>query len=148
MNKNRLKLNDSKTEFMVLGTKHRLNKIKTTSIAVGTIGIVDDGAVYGENVRMHGGSWRSAIRMISFSTEKKCSVKTKSINFFGEIYDAKEGPPDPKRVEDIKEIKTPTSTTELQHILGMITYMSPFIPRLSEHTANIRYLLKKDSVFK
>ena len=35
MNENRLKLNDSKTEFMVLGTKHRLNKIKTTSIAVG-----------------------------------------------------------------------------------------------------------------
>ena len=32
MNENRLKLNDSKTEFMVLGTKHRL---KTTSIAVG-----------------------------------------------------------------------------------------------------------------
>ena len=25
----------SKTEFLVLGTKHRLNKIKTTSIAVG-----------------------------------------------------------------------------------------------------------------
>ena len=34
MNENRLKLNDSKTEFMVLGTKHRLNKIKTTSISV------------------------------------------------------------------------------------------------------------------
>ena len=35
MNENRLKLNDSKTEFMVLSTKHRLNKIKTTSISVG-----------------------------------------------------------------------------------------------------------------
>ena len=27
--------NHSKTEFMVLGTKHRLNKIKTTSMSVG-----------------------------------------------------------------------------------------------------------------
>ena len=32
MNKNRLKLNDAKTEFVIFGTKQNLQKVNTTSI--------------------------------------------------------------------------------------------------------------------
>ena len=35
MNANRLKLNDSKTEFIIFGTKHMLKQVSTTSIRVG-----------------------------------------------------------------------------------------------------------------
>jgi hypothetical protein len=35
MNRNRLKLNDSKTEFIIFGTRSKLTKIKTTSVQVG-----------------------------------------------------------------------------------------------------------------
>jgi hypothetical protein len=35
MNKNRLKLNDSKTEFIIFGTKSKLSKVKTKSVQVG-----------------------------------------------------------------------------------------------------------------
>ena len=35
MNKNRLKLNDAKTEFVIFGTKQNLQKVKTTPIKVG-----------------------------------------------------------------------------------------------------------------
>ena len=33
---------------------------------------------------------------------------------------------------------------ELQSFLGMVTYLSPFIPQLSSHTATLRELLKSD----
>ena len=36
---------------------------------------------------------------------------------------------------------------ELQHILGIINYMAPFIPKLSKQTENLPDPLKKDKVF-
>ena len=36
---------------------------------------------------------------------------------------------------------------ELQSFLGMVTYLSPFIPLLSSHTATLRGLLKTDVVY-
>ena len=53
--------------------------------------------------------------------------------------------PDPKQVKEIKSLPSPTSITELQKVLGIITYMAPFIPRLSDLTANLRELLRKNT---
>ena len=41
----------------------------------------------------------------------------------------------------------PDNKQQLQHFLGMVTYLSPFIPSLSTHTAPLQELLKKDSEF-
>ena len=41
----------------------------------------------------------------------------------------------------------PETPSRLQQFLGMVTYLSPFIPSLSTHTAPLRELLKKDSEF-
>ena len=51
--------------------------------------------------------------------------------------------PDPAKVNDIQQRPSPESKTELQEFLGMVTYMSLFIPKLAEHTSNLRNLLKK-----
>ena len=48
-------------------------------------------------------------------------------------------------MEEIKSLPSLTNITELQKILGIITYMAPFIPRLSDLTANLRELLRKDT---
>ena len=41
----------------------------------------------------------------------------------------------------------PSNVTELQEFLGMVTYLSPFIPGLSQLTAPLRVLLKKEFEF-
>ena len=42
---------------------------------------------------------------------------------------------------------TPTNQKELQEFLGVVTYMSPFMPKLSDATEPLRGLLKKDVEF-
>ena len=53
-----------------------------------------------------------------------------------------------RKVEDIKPQESPANEAELQCVLGMVAYMAPFIPRLSEHTAKLRDLLRKGNEYK
>ena len=46
----------------------------------------------------------------------------------------------------IQALPSPKNVTELQQFLGIVQYMSPFIPRLA-HTAPLRAMTKKDSKF-
>ena len=112
----------------------------------GTISIADDVVVYGKNEE-HDKNLRNLMQIAREAglvfNSKKYSIKTKSVNFFGAIYDDKGVHPNPNKVEDISALSAPQATTELQH-LGIITYMSPFIPQLSKHTAPPRDCLKKD----
>ena len=46
-------------------------------------------------------------------------------------------------MEEIKSLPRPTNITELQKVLGIITYMAQFIPWLSDLIANLSKLLRK-----
>ena len=53
------------------------------------------------------------------------------VKFFGCLYDEPGVYPDPQKVEAVHALPTPTNITELQEFLGMVTYLSAFIPGLS-----------------
>ena len=53
--------------------------------------------------------------------------------------------PNPEKIQAITYMPTPTNATELQHVLGMVTYLGRYIPNLSARTAPLRLLLEKDS---
>ena len=59
----------------------------------------------------------------------------KAINFFGSLYDANGVHLDPGKVDAVHAMPAPTKITELQQFLGLVTYLSPFIPGLSTLTA-------------
>ena len=75
----------------------------------------------------------------------KCIVKSKSCSFFGEIYTPQGIKPDPKKA--IKKMQALSTKQELHSFLGMIDYLSQFIPSMSDLTSNLRKLLKKDIIF-
>ena len=77
----------------------------------------------------------------------KTPVKAPAVNFFGCLYDADGVHPDPDKVDAIHALPVPTNVTKLQEFLGMVTYLSPFIPGLSTLTALLCELLKKDTDF-
>ena len=74
-------------------------------------------------------------------------MKAQTINFFGFLYDANSVHLDPGKVNAIHTLLAPTNITELQEFLGLVTYLSPFIPGLSTLTAPMQELLKKDTDF-
>ena len=78
---------------------------------------------------------------------QKTHVKAQAVNFFGCLYDANGVHPDLGKVNAVHALPAPTNVTELQEFLGLVTYLSPFIPGLSTLTAPLRELLKKDTDF-
>ena len=63
------------------------------------------------------------------------------------VFDANGVHPDPARIDDIRSMTKPADADELREFLGIATYMSPFIPKLSANTATFRDLIKTDAVF-
>ena len=78
---------------------------------------------------------------------QEAQVKAPVVKFFGCLYDESGVHPDSEKVDAVHALPTPTNITELQEFLGMVTYLSPFIPGLSMLTAPLHELLKKDVEF-
>ena len=76
---------------------------------------------------------------------QKTHVKAPAVNFFGCLYDADGIHLDPEKVDTVHSLPAPTNITKLQEFVGMVTYLSPFIPDLSTLTAPLHELLKKDA---
>jgi len=117
----------------------------------GAIGIADDVAVYAKSEEEHDKALQQLMETAAknglvFNSDK-CHIKSDSITFFGMTYDARGVHPDPEKVNDLQKMPTPTSKTELQTFLGFIQFLAPFIPNLSEKSATLRNLLKKDVPF-
>ena len=77
----------------------------------------------------------------------KCVFGVNELTFLGHIVSADGVKPDPKNIEAITEYPMPKSKTELQRFLRMVTYLGKFIPKLSQETAPLRELLKKNVEF-
>ena len=77
----------------------------------------------------------------------KCIFKATSIPFFGHVISNQGIKPDPKKVEAIKTITTPTSKLELQSFLGLCNYLSIYVPSLSSVLQPLHELMKKNTNF-
>ena len=105
----------------------------------GVIGIADDVVIYGDDdedhdQNLHNFMCRAREHGLVFNGEK-CEVKKDLVTFFGTVYGANGAHPDPKKVDAIHKMPPPDSKLQLQHFFRMVTYLSPFIPSLSTHTA-------------
>lgn len=114
----------------------------------GVASITDDIVVYGDDekdhdINLHNLMIRAKEKGIIFNAPK-CFIKQKSVKFYGHVYGTDGVRPDPDKVKAIVDLEAPSDTKELQHFLGLITYLSEYIPKLSENTRPLRALLKKD----
>ncbi|RUS85701.1 hypothetical protein EGW08_006577 [Elysia chlorotica] len=117
----------------------------------GVVGITDDVCVYGKTQAEHDKNLLNLMEVAKkhglVFNSKKCFIGQESITFFGLEWSKDGVRPSPSKCDNIKSKASPSNKTELQSFLGMIQYLSPFIPRLSEKTTALRELLKKDSVW-
>ena len=117
----------------------------------GAIGISDDVCIYGKTIEEHNRRLKKTMDTarkygLVFNKEK-CKIRRKQIKFYGLIWDENGSHPDPEKCDKIKSKLIPANREELQQFLGMIQYLSPFIPKLSSKTAPLRSLLKKDTEY-
>lgn len=122
-----------------------LSKIKNVRVSIDDIFIH---AKSREELRKTVGEVIETLNKSGFKLNKnKCILEARRIKFLGHIVSANGLEADPDKVEAIQAMKTPTNKTELQRLLGMITYLNKFIPNMSDLTNPLRDLLHKNTSF-
>ena len=117
----------------------------------GVIALVDDIIVHGKTRQEHDENLRRALlrsreRGLKLNRDK-LEVGVTKVKYFGHTLTAKGLEPDPDKVSAIHAMKPPTNKSELETLLGMVTYLAKFAPNLSEITSPLRSLLTKDVLF-
>ena len=76
--------------------------------------------------------------------KKKIQFKVSEVNYLGNIIMPEGLKPDPKQITTIANMPTPHDHQSLLRLLGMVKYLSAYIPHESIITALMRTLLHKD----
>ena len=79
---------------------------------------------------------------------EKVELKQTEITYLGHKISKDGVKADPKKVDAINKLDTPTDKQGVQRILGVVGYLQKFAPHLSEMSAPLRELIKKDVNFR
>ena len=113
--------------------------------------VVDDILVWGDNEQQHDARLvqvleRARHRNLTLN-KTKCQMKRQRIAYLGHILTSQGLQPDPKKIQAVTDMPPPQVKEALQHFLGMLTYLSKFIPNLSQIASPLRALLENDSMW-
>ena len=75
---------------------------------------------------------------------KKTQLFMTEVSFLGHVISSKGIRADPKKVEAVKNWSRPTTTKQLRRFLGLVRYVSAFMPHLADHTSVLTPLTKKE----
>lgn len=115
----------------------------------GVDSFVDDVIVWGctkdeHDSRLTGLLERSRQVGIKFNKEK-CEFCVTEVTYLGHTFSAEGMKIDQSKQKAITQMPSPRDRQSLERFLGMINYVSKFIPHYSQKVAPLRNLLKKDS---
>ena len=117
----------------------------------GSLNISDDVIVFGHTQAEHDEALEAVCRKFSDVNltlhKKKCEFNKPSISFFGFVFSGQGISPDPKKVEAIYNASPPTTASGVRSFLGMATYCTKFIPKISDFSEPLRELTKKNQPF-
>ena len=77
--------------------------------------------------------------------KEKCQLRKEDIEFMGFRINKEGLNPDVSKVESIQKLADPKNTNELMRVLGMINFLSRFVPNLSTVLHPLTQLLEKDT---
>lgn len=77
----------------------------------------------------------------------KCQIRKQRVTYCGHIVSASGLETHPDRVRAVKEMPVPTSKEEVRRFLGMVQYLSKFLPDMSTVDAPLREVIKNDVDF-
>ena len=117
----------------------------------GTISIADDTIVYDTTRREHDNNLHelmtSACKGGLVFNKAKCLLHQNQVTFYGVTINQEGVSSDKEIINMIEKLKLPCDKKQLHDLIGIATYMSPFIPQLSNKTSILRDLLNKVASF-
>ncbi|XP_063634829.1 uncharacterized protein K02A2.6-like [Cydia splendana] len=115
----------------------------------GVESFVDDIIVYGRTLEKHDARLKSLLdrsREVGIKFNKqKCEFRVQQITYLGHTFSHEGMRVDAEKVKAIEKMPSPHDRASLERFLGMVNYLSKFIPNYSEVASPLRALLKKDS---
>lgn len=109
--------------------------------------IVDDILIWGSTQQEHDERLKKVLeraRQCDLKLSKsKCQFRRDEVEYVGHIISKDGLKPDPEKVRAVKMMKKPENKKDLQTFLGFITYLSKFLPNMSDVSAPLRILLEE-----
>ena len=81
-------------------------------------------------------------------SKDKCSFMVKNVEYLGHVIDAEGLHPLPGKVEAVQNAPSPQDVSQLRSYLGLLTYYSKFLPKLSTVVAPLNQLLSASNPWK
>ena len=110
--------------------------------------IYDDLLVWGRDEESHDGALRNVLERAREKGVKlkkqKCEIKIPEVVYIGDKITKDGIKPDETKIEAILNLPTPQNKKDVECLLGMVTYLSKFIPNMSTLTEPLRALLKRE----
>ena len=105
--------------------------------------IVDNILIWGAIIQEHDERLRKVldrVRLCNLQLSKsKCKFRKDEVEYVGHIISKHGLKPDPENVPAVKMMKQPQNKKDLQTFLGFITYLSNFLPNMSDDSARCVY---------
>ena len=107
--------------------------------------MMDDILVYGQSEEDHDAHLKQVLQRCQTNNltlnRHKCQVKQQSVKFLGHTFTDRGLQPDPAKVAAITSLPTPTDRAGVYRLMGMVNYVSKFVPNLSSLSEPLRVLL-------
>ena len=122
---------------------------KILSGAEGTVCMMDDILIYGQNDEEHDRRLTAVLERLAVAgltlNKAKCSFCTDEVKFLGHVVSSRGISADPEKISAILGFPAPREVAELRRFLGMVNYLGKFSSHLAESTPTLRLLLSKTS---
>ena len=109
---------------------------------------IDDILVWGRTIEEHDKRLEAALdrakRIGMTLNPDKCKFRVTEVTYLGHKLTATGVRPDPSKVDAVLNMPPPSDKSGVQRLLGMVNYLAKFIPGMSEITAPLREILKKN----
>ena len=106
--------------------------------------VMDDILIHGRTLDEHNARLESVLQKARKCNlklnDKKSKLCQREVKYLGHIITGNGLKPSPDRITGIVEMKRPENIAELESWLGMVAYVSKFIPNLSEVNSKLREL--------
>jgi transposase InsO family protein len=112
---------------------------------------IDDILIWGRTIEEHDRNLERVLNRVAEINmtlgRDKCQFRQTEITYLGETLTQTGVKPDSNKIKAILQYTRPTSKHDLQRLLGMTNFIAKFLPKLSEVTAPLRELIKKNNEF-